>query len=386
MSTIGKTNFPPGGTDTSDATAIEADILDTKTAYLADGAKHTGTMINKVGSATVITPSTSDQTIPQGYYGGASGDGKVSGDADLVAGNIKGGVNLFGVTGNYGLIGVPLPVGLKNNANSFQLYTSLLSLHNTMNIPTSICASTDLNYIYLYWNDGATNYIKKSIDKGTTFTTIVTSPGSSLLKCSANGQYIINATRISNDYGVSWTTIPSGVQAQDMSADGSIMYGNAGSTYYKSTNYGVSWSSTGRTTTGFATVLCSSDGTNVWFSKTSNDVYKSTDGMATDGSNIFNFTNAPIYLSISDDGSKYCAKTYGSSGAPESGLEYSSIFNNGNYIYSNVTKCCRYDSNAYWSKLFTVVSSANSPIANLKGTNTKIVMSANTIYLLYESL
>lgn len=36
-----------------------------------------GTMPNKVGSGTVITPSTVDQAIPQGYYGGAVGDGKV---------------------------------------------------------------------------------------------------------------------------------------------------------------------------------------------------------------------------------------------------------------------------------------------------------------------
>ncbi len=38
----------------------------------------TGTMINKVGSGTVITPGPTDQVIPQGYYGGVVGDGKVS--------------------------------------------------------------------------------------------------------------------------------------------------------------------------------------------------------------------------------------------------------------------------------------------------------------------
>lgn len=97
----GKTNYPPGGVDTSDATAVAGDILSPKTAYGSAGTKITGTMPSKVGSSTVITPSTSDQTIPQGYYGGAAGDGKVLGDADLVAGNIKKDISIFGVTGTY---------------------------------------------------------------------------------------------------------------------------------------------------------------------------------------------------------------------------------------------------------------------------------------------
>jgi len=37
-----------------------------------------GTMPNKVGSGTVITPTGADQAIPQGYYGGALTDGKVA--------------------------------------------------------------------------------------------------------------------------------------------------------------------------------------------------------------------------------------------------------------------------------------------------------------------
>jgi hypothetical protein len=58
-------------------TAIASNLLLGKTATVPTGLI-TGTMPNKVGSATVITPSGADQAIPQGYYGGAVGDGKVA--------------------------------------------------------------------------------------------------------------------------------------------------------------------------------------------------------------------------------------------------------------------------------------------------------------------
>lgn len=45
------------------------------------------------------TPTTYDQTISAGTY--CSGKQTIKGDADLVAGNIKSGVNIFGVTGTF---------------------------------------------------------------------------------------------------------------------------------------------------------------------------------------------------------------------------------------------------------------------------------------------
>ena len=81
--------------------ALVGNVLSGKKFYKDDAtAQLTGTMTNKVGSATVITPGTLDQAIAQGYYGGAAGDGKVLGDADLAAANIKSGVNIFGVAGS----------------------------------------------------------------------------------------------------------------------------------------------------------------------------------------------------------------------------------------------------------------------------------------------
>ena len=82
--------------DTSDATAVAGDILSGKTAYV-DGAKVTGSITSK--SAQTYTPGTTDQTIASGQY--LAGAQTIAGDADLVAGNIKSGVNIFGVTGTY---------------------------------------------------------------------------------------------------------------------------------------------------------------------------------------------------------------------------------------------------------------------------------------------
>lgn len=101
----GRTNKQGGASVSLTGDAVVAEVLNSKTFYNTDPkTKLTGTMPNKVGSATVITPSTSDQIIPQGYYGGASGDGKVSGDANLISANIKSGANIFGVDGTLPVI------------------------------------------------------------------------------------------------------------------------------------------------------------------------------------------------------------------------------------------------------------------------------------------
>lgn len=73
------------------------------TGYISSGTSRvvavslTGSVSTK--AAATITPSTSNQTIPANTF--LTGIQTIAGDADLVAGNIKKGAQIFGVTGTY---------------------------------------------------------------------------------------------------------------------------------------------------------------------------------------------------------------------------------------------------------------------------------------------
>lgn len=100
----GKDGEPITGTntfdsDTSDATAAIAEILNGKTAY-ARGSKITGIMPNNESFTSNITTKEQRVSIPQGYHDGSGSVGiDATEQAKLIAGNIKTGVTVLGVVG-----------------------------------------------------------------------------------------------------------------------------------------------------------------------------------------------------------------------------------------------------------------------------------------------
>lgn len=90
-----------GGTYEGDA--VVGDVLSGKTFYGNSSTKLTGTMTDREGDNACSSSSVSGTTLklvaPAGYY---DGDDTVTiTDADFVAGNVKSGVDIFGVTGTY---------------------------------------------------------------------------------------------------------------------------------------------------------------------------------------------------------------------------------------------------------------------------------------------
>lgn len=83
--------------DLSQVTVTEASMLDGVKAYDNTGKLIEGSIQSQ--AAQTITPKTTDQTIAAGKY--LSGVQTIKGDSNLIAGNIKKGVSIFGVAGSY---------------------------------------------------------------------------------------------------------------------------------------------------------------------------------------------------------------------------------------------------------------------------------------------
>ena len=77
---------------------ITATVQQASAGYVEAGSKSSTKQLTAKGAAT-ITPGTSDQTIASGTY--LTGAQTVKGDANLIAGNIKKGVSIFGVAGSF---------------------------------------------------------------------------------------------------------------------------------------------------------------------------------------------------------------------------------------------------------------------------------------------
>lgn len=85
--------------DTSDATAVAAEILKDKTAYV-NGVKLVGTMPNNGAKTLNIINKSTPVTIPMGFHDG-SGKAQISPDeqAKLIPMNIREGITVLGVIG-----------------------------------------------------------------------------------------------------------------------------------------------------------------------------------------------------------------------------------------------------------------------------------------------
>jgi hypothetical protein len=84
------------GTSSCTSDAAIGDVLSGKTFSNATSTGLSGTMTN-VGQQN-ITPGATSQTITQGYHDGTS---QVAGNADLLSGNIRSSVSIFGVAGHF---------------------------------------------------------------------------------------------------------------------------------------------------------------------------------------------------------------------------------------------------------------------------------------------
>ena len=107
--------------DTSDANATASQILSGATAYV-QGSKVTGTMTNNGAVSGTISTKAQQYAVPAGYH---DGSGKVqiatAEQSKIIAGNIKQGVSILGVTGTYSGEGVNLQS--KSVTSSFSAQT-----------------------------------------------------------------------------------------------------------------------------------------------------------------------------------------------------------------------------------------------------------------------
>ena len=87
--------------DTSEDTLAIAEALTGKT-FHARGTGYTGTMPNNGAVSGTISTKAGEYTVPQGYHDGSGKVGIAAAEqAKIIAGNIKAGVVLLGVTGTY---------------------------------------------------------------------------------------------------------------------------------------------------------------------------------------------------------------------------------------------------------------------------------------------
>lgn len=105
-------------------------------------------------AAATITPGTTNQTIASGTY--LTGTQTISGDANLVAGNIKSGTTIFGVTGTYsggggGSVQTDTKTVTASNYPTSLSFTGMLGEPKmfTVRLNTAVSSSGSTTYYYI---------------------------------------------------------------------------------------------------------------------------------------------------------------------------------------------------------------------------------------------
>lgn len=157
-------------------------------------------------AAATITPGTTNQTIASGTY--LTGTQTISGDANLVAGNIKNGTSIFGVTGTY-------------TGGSSDIATGTLTVASNVNTSTSTTIATTTTigftptkfFFYKTERTATSNHVHQA-----TFTTL----GSNYIRTMT--RYSSNALSTSGNTN-NWTTQTAG-----------YLYYNSSTVYFRSSS------------------------------------------------------------------------------------------------------------------------------------------------------
>ena len=133
---------------------ITATVQQASAGYVEAGSKSATKQLTTKGAAT-ITPGTSDQTIASGTY--LTGAQTIKGDANLVAGNIKSGVSIFGVAGSFA--GSGGGGSSDNNCEAYHITSAsdVLSFKGTGTVKVWGYGSKKSNYtttVYAFVGDG----------------------------------------------------------------------------------------------------------------------------------------------------------------------------------------------------------------------------------------
>ena len=134
---------------------ITAKVEQAVAGYVEAGSRSATKQLTTKEAAT-ITPGTSDQTIARGQY--LTGAQTVKGDANLVAGNIKSGVSIFGVAGSFEGSGGGGGSG-DNNCEAYHITSAsaVLSFKGTGTVKVWGYGSKKSNYtttVYAFVGDG----------------------------------------------------------------------------------------------------------------------------------------------------------------------------------------------------------------------------------------